>query len=317
MVNGTKRSRGVPIFLCTTTPLLLFLTVLVQRLVGVWPTSNALAIFSYAGQEHRKTFLAPIRVFEFEKLEKKRIKIEQQYKQGGTGLGSAVWDGAFVLGEYLQREEPDVLKNKCVVEIGAGLGLVSIVASHMKAAQVIATDGDVNLFPMIQKNMEANGVSAVLAAANNGTATGQRNSSTQVLPLHWGNETEIQQVKESCTGGQVDVLLAADVVFEHDPEKQTKDDLHKSGLTFDSLVSTFTSLSNPDTTLFLAYKHRYRRENSFFKKVKEHFTLNAVSRAKIHRDFLSSKIKIYKMKRTNAKRHSENKKMINKEEDEL
>lgn len=262
--------------------------ILAIKMISCEVTNNSLVVFSYAGQEHRKTFLASKRIFEYSKLRKKRIKIEQFYKESGTGLGSAVWDGAFVLSEYLQREEPHNLKQKCVVEIGSGLGLVSIVASYLNATKVIATDGDVNLFPMIMRNMKINGVSAQYS--------NEIKDKVLILPLTWGNETEIKHVKNSCPDGLVDILLGADVVFEHDPEKQTKDNLHKSGLAFDSLLATLYLLSNEDTILFLAYKHRYKRENIFFSKLKNHFSLSAVPKEKIHPDFLSSQIKIYKLK---------------------
>ena len=113
--------------------------------------SQALVPFTYHGAEHKKTFLAANRVFEFSKLTNQRIKITQKYKANGAGLGSAVWDGSFVLAEYMQRKVD--VKDKCVVEIGCGLGLVSIVLS-LRNAYVIATDGDANLFPLVKENFK-------------------------------------------------------------------------------------------------------------------------------------------------------------------
>jgi hypothetical protein len=99
--------------------------------------SKALAPFSYHGAEHKKTFLASRRVFEFNNMKKKRIIMKQNYKANGASLGSAVWDGSFVLAEYMQRKVN--VENKCVVEIGCGLGLVSIVLALQNASYVIAT----------------------------------------------------------------------------------------------------------------------------------------------------------------------------------
>ena len=76
--------------------------------------------------------------FEFSNLKRRRVKIKQEYKANGAGLGSAVWDGSFVLSEYMQREV-DVSK-KCIVEIGCGLGLVSIVLGMSGEENYIAVD---------------------------------------------------------------------------------------------------------------------------------------------------------------------------------
>ena len=111
---------------------------------------QALVPFTYAGAEHKQTFLAPSRIFEFSNLKRRRVKIKQEYKANGAGLGSAVWDGSFVLSEYMQREV-DVSK-KCIVEIGCGLGLVSIVLGMSgEENYIVATDGDSKLFPLLKK----------------------------------------------------------------------------------------------------------------------------------------------------------------------
>ena len=61
------------------------------------PHAGALVPFTYAGAEHKQTFLAPSRIFEFSNLKRRRGKIKQEYKANGAGLGRAVWAGSFVL----------------------------------------------------------------------------------------------------------------------------------------------------------------------------------------------------------------------------
>ena len=245
--------------------------------------SQALVPFTYHGAEHKKTFLAANRVFEFSKLTNQRIKITQKYKANGAGLGSAVWDGSFVLAEYMQRKVD--VKDKCVVEIGCGLGLVSIVLS-LRNAFVIATDGDENLFPILKENFKDNiGISNV-------------NKKTSINLLRWGNRTQMDNVINKCPNG-IDLIVAADVVFEHDPlKKNVKNNLHSANVTFPLLYNTLKYLSSHNKKkrpeIYLAYKQRYSREGSFFSLMQDSFDVTHISRRDIHRDFIKAKIKIFK-----------------------
>lgn len=87
--------------------------------------------------------------------------------------GMVLWEAAFVLAEFLSRhsdlaklaEVKELMgengtwwngwKGKSGVELGAGLGLPSIVASNM-GAKMIATDGDDKVLHLLGMNMEHN-----------------------------------------------------------------------------------------------------------------------------------------------------------------
>ena len=45
---------------------------------------------------------------------------------------------------------------KNVLEIGAGIGLVSVVMSMLGAKEIISTDGDALLLPLLKKNIRKN-----------------------------------------------------------------------------------------------------------------------------------------------------------------
>ena len=63
---------------------------------------------------------------------------------------------------------------KNVLEIGAGIGLVSAVISMLGAKEIIATDGDALLLPLLKKNIRKNsplGHSFFLSPAINSTCT--------------------------------------------------------------------------------------------------------------------------------------------------
>ena len=253
------------------------------------PHAGALVPFTYAGAEHKQTFLAPSRIFEFSNLKRRRVKIKQEYKANGAGLGSAVWDGSFVLSEYMQREV-DVNK-KCIVEVGCGLGLVSVVLGMSGEENfIIATDGDSKLFPLLKKNFEHN------------LGTKKVNEKIAIQKLKWGNFSEMDLVIDKCKEKNgIDLIVAADVVFEHDPEKKNvTDGLHLANATFRLLHDTLEYLSvrtnkihGKVPKIYLAYKQRYSREGSFFALAKKSFHASIVPRRKIHRDFIKAKIKIF------------------------
>eukprot|EP00918_Siedleckia_nematoides_P092048 GHVU01202159.1.p1 GENE.GHVU01202159.1~~GHVU01202159.1.p1 ORF type:complete len:345 (+),score=41.76 GHVU01202159.1:4338-5372(+) len=71
-------------------------------------------------------------------------------------LGLRVWDAAFVLCEYLWRN-PLWVRGKRVLEIGAGIGLVSVfVGAVLSPRGVTATDGPPAVVAGLQANVELN-----------------------------------------------------------------------------------------------------------------------------------------------------------------
>ena len=57
--------------------------------------------------------------------------------------GAAIWNGANMAGWYLENTlGSNSLKNKRVIELGAGIGFTSIIAKQLGAAEVVITDGD-------------------------------------------------------------------------------------------------------------------------------------------------------------------------------
>lgn len=69
------------------------------------------------------------------------LVVDQEFataKQRSTGAG--VWECSEVLSSYL-ASRPELTSGKAVLELGAGCGLCSMVASLNGAARVVATDG--------------------------------------------------------------------------------------------------------------------------------------------------------------------------------
>lgn len=117
-----------------------------------------------------------------ELVEWRGIRLQPQKERG---IGFQLWPAAVYLCEHLETTWPlPKMANSRVLELGAGLGLVSVAAARL-CKHVIATDLP-QVVPSLQATLEQNDVPNCVA---------------QALP--WGT-TDVPKV---------DVVLAADVVY--------------------------------------------------------------------------------------------------------
>lgn len=130
--------------------------------------------------------------FTFAHLPTIKVRCQENYTQS---TGMAVWLGAEVLTLWLVGKNPDLVKGKRVLEVGAGVGLCGIAVFHLKASKVVLTDGDLDVLTNLRYNVEHN-------IANN------RDEST-CHQLIWGKN--LQEFQE--THGQFDVIIGADLFY--------------------------------------------------------------------------------------------------------
>lgn len=76
-----------------------------------------------------------------------------------TSTGLAVWSGAEVMAEHL-AENPELVRHKSVLELGAGLGLCGLVVHRLGATNVICSDGDVDVLKRLRVNLKESGIGA-------------------------------------------------------------------------------------------------------------------------------------------------------------
>ena len=118
---------------------------------------------------------------------------------GTTGLRT--WEAALHLGSFLTTPAgTDFVKNKDVLELGAGTGFLSILsAKHLGATRVIATDGDPGVVESLDNNLFLNGLE------------GTQRAHSEVLK--WGRSLLGTTIEEEMGEHPFDVVLGADLVL--------------------------------------------------------------------------------------------------------
>uniref|UniRef100_A0A3Q3XJP1 Uncharacterized protein n=1 Tax=Mola mola TaxID=94237 RepID=A0A3Q3XJP1_MOLML len=155
-------------------------------------------------------------------------------------FGAVMWPGALALCYLLDDNRQRFnMQGKEVLELGAGTGLVSIVASLL-GASVTATD-----LPELVRNLEAN----VLR-----NTRGRCRHTPQVEALPWGHDLESTYPTSVY---HYDYVLAADVVYHHD--------------FLDQLLATMKHFCRPGTTVIWANKVRFESDLTFLENFKKAF----------------------------------------------
>ncbi|XP_036413436.1 uncharacterized protein LOC118798176 isoform X2 [Colossoma macropomum] len=173
-----------------------------------------------------------------------KISIEESI----DSYGALIWPAAVALCKYLETPEGQEqinLLDKSVLEIGAGTGLLSIVATLL-GARLTATD-----LPEILSNLKCN--------LNRNTRSVRRHE-PQVMELSWGHKLEETFPPSTYT---YDYVLAADVVYHH-------------GF-LDELLVTMHHFCQPCTTIIWANKIRYLSDLVFVENFQKTFNATLIA----------------------------------------
>lgn len=135
---------------------------------------------------------------------KKKILIEHCSETNVSNVGLQLWKGSLYLCDYLIHKSKDLLSNKIILDLGAGLGLTSIISS-LFASKIYCTDLDFVLEQAI-KNFKLNK-----------TRLNLNENKIAFKSLDWFRfessfdftEVEFQEIQNT------NVFLAADVIYDN------------------------------------------------------------------------------------------------------
>lgn len=114
-----------------------------------------------------------------------------------SSTGLTLWRASELLANFLVQHEARYLRAQRVLELGAGLGLCGILASHWEATQVVLTDGDTDALAGLRTNVTQN-------------AATYRCPSVRTAQLVWG-----EGLDDFCAtyGSTFDSILGADIIY--------------------------------------------------------------------------------------------------------
>lgn len=121
----------------------------------------------------------------------------------GFGTGGVVWTGGIALAKCLEHWGDSMIRGKRVLELGAGSGLVGLVARCLGAKRVVLTDLP-DVLPIIRANVEHNRDTVSQYCADDGA----KGAGIRISPLIWG-KTKLDEFE-----GQFDCILASEVIYE-------------------------------------------------------------------------------------------------------
>ena len=157
----------------------------------------------------------------FERLGR-TLKVDQDFAGSRSrSTGAGVWECSEVLSAYLAAR-PELCRGRRVLELGAGCGLCSMVASLGGAARVVATDGDAGAVAHLEAVLRANDLKLETPP-----------------PLKWEEAT---RDSAKALGAPFDVVLGADLTYN--PNNAI------------ALANALVAHAGPDSTVLLAHKRR-------------------------------------------------------------
>ncbi|PWN35116.1 uncharacterized protein FA14DRAFT_167464 [Meira miltonrushii] len=159
-----------------------------------------------------------------------------------TGCGGKIWPAAEVLGQYIaSKRTGGEWKGKQAVELGAGTGLVGLLAAQLGDLEKVWITDQIPMMKLMAQNLDLNP---------------DLRERCIVAELNWG-----EAVPEDVTT-HPDVLLLADCVYLE--------------IAFQPLVDTMVEMSTPQTEILFCYQQRRKADKRFFKMLRKHFTFTDI-----------------------------------------
>ena len=163
---------------------------------------------------------------------------------------------SIILHEYIKAHE-NIFKNKKILEISCGCGLVSFTLSLIDANLVIATDLEDILKSNTEKNLKINKF--------------EDRENIKLIPLEWNNKEHLDNIFNSYK--ELDFIFLSECLYIEAP--------------FEKLLFTLIKLAKfyKNVQIFFCYKKRYIFQDKCIEKLKNYFRIEIIDRTEIHQDF--------------------------------
>ncbi|XP_057550461.1 uncharacterized protein LOC130828499 [Amaranthus tricolor] len=123
--------------------------------------------------------------------------------QGDTRC--ALWPSSLFLSEFI-LSYTEVFTKKLCFEVGSGVGLLGVCLNHVKASQVVLTDGDASSLENLKLNLEMNKIENLDVSLDKSDSS---LCTVQCIPLSWESAEESELWRF-----QPDIVLGADVIYD-------------------------------------------------------------------------------------------------------
>lgn len=193
------------------------------------------------------------------------------------GCGGKVWECANIIIDYFvwknEQTKGDIFRNKRIVELGAGTGLVGLALAKLcpEIKQLTMTD-QTPMMSLMEQNIALNNVGHIVNAEI----------------LNWGED-----VSESLSN--IDVVVASDCVYLE--------------VAFIPLIETFFSLSHKeDSVIYLMYRKRRSADKRFFQMARKKFDIQDIMDDPKREEYVRNGFRLFKVKRKAIKQQVGSKK---------
>ena len=148
-------------------------------------------------------------------------QVQRGELEGTYGTGATVWPASLVLLKYLERHSSVLLKDKRVVDLGAGTGVTSVAAALLGARECVCTDGEPAVVRLARDNVaeaasELASSETAAAAITTGNTVKIGECPVTVQEYWWGgtdSTIHFQDEDASCGTAAPDVILVSDCVL--------------------------------------------------------------------------------------------------------
>lgn len=125
-----------------------------------------------------------------------RILYEEEYFVTDDGTPVFCWPSSFVLSNYI-ASHPELVQNKCVLELGAGVGLPGLVSAALGAHRVYFADKRENHVArrILERNLECNGFQSIGV----------------YYPIDWG---DCYPLEMDYPIEQLDIVIGSDLFYD-------------------------------------------------------------------------------------------------------